>query len=104
MPRPQGSLNVEHNRFIVPNQFEGLPYLLRIWNTAAVALNLYQIKPDMAERYLEVNLKESDKSMFTFMCSKQQRLRHPLFGTRKGDNARSVHIGSWLNDWRKNDY
>lgn len=97
MPRTHGALNVEPSRFIVENQFAGLPMLLRIWNTAAVAMNLYQMKPDMAERYLECNLLANDIPIFEWCCKQHQKLRHPLFGFRGEDNVRNTYIGYLFN-------
>lgn len=93
MPRTKGATNRNVTRFIVPNQFDDCPTYLRMWNIANVAANLYEIKPDMAERYLSVNLLETERNLFKEVVDKVMQYRHPQFGMRVGDDVRKVWIG-----------
>ena len=59
-----GKKITQDSRFLIPNQFGSLPRELKVWNIAAVALNLYRIRSELAEKFLELNLSEFDVTLF----------------------------------------
>ena len=83
-----GKKITQDSRFLIPNQFGSLPRELKVWNIAAVALNLYRIRSELAEKFLELNLSEFDVTLFIEYTQKHLRIRDPLFGLRNGDDTR----------------
>ena len=79
----------QDSRFLIPNQFGSLPRELKVWNIAAVALNLYRVRSELAQKFLELNLSEFDVQLFIEYTKKHHKLRDPLFGLRNGDDTRS---------------
>ena len=78
----------QDSRLLIENQFNGLPRELKVWNIAAVALNLYRIREELAQKFLELNLSEFDVTLFIEYTQKHLRIRDPLFGLRNGDDTR----------------
>lgn len=90
MPRPKGSVDINNGRFIIPNQFGHQENdVLRVWNILNVAANLIPIGgDDLALRYMDVNIRQSDKELAERLAPLIQRSRHCFYGLRKGDTTR----------------
>lgn len=93
-----GKKITQDSRFLIPNQFGSLPRELKVWNIAAVALNLYRVRAELAERFLDLNLSEFDVTLFIEYTKKHHKVRDPLFGLRNGDDTRKF-VFQRSNSW-----